>query len=73
MLNLMTFTLPEGIESEVRAEARSWNTDEIVARIWTKDSRVWTGEDESKWLGWLDIVGEELNDLDKYYELRKDV
>jgi transaldolase/glucose-6-phosphate isomerase len=73
MLNSMTFTLPEGIESEVRAEARSWNTDQTVSRIWTKDRRVWTGEDESKWLGWLDIVGEELGDLDKYDELQQDI
>ncbi len=27
---------------------------EIVERIWARDSALWTGRDESKWLGWLD-------------------
>src|SRR5439155_22038218 len=27
---------------------------ELVERIWARDSTVWTGTDEAKWLGWLD-------------------
>jgi transaldolase / glucose-6-phosphate isomerase len=27
---------------------------ELVARIWERDPTVWTGNDEAKWLGWLD-------------------
>ena len=27
---------------------------ELVERIWARDSTVWTGTDEDKWLGWLD-------------------
>jgi transaldolase / glucose-6-phosphate isomerase len=27
---------------------------EIVERIWARDATLWTGADESKWLGWLD-------------------
>ena len=26
------------------------------ARLWHRDASVWTGSDESKWLGWLDVV-----------------
>lgn len=26
----------------------------LVERIWARDSSVWTGSDESQWLGWLD-------------------
>ncbi len=27
---------------------------ELASRIWERDSTVWTGTDEAKWLGWLD-------------------
>jgi transaldolase/glucose-6-phosphate isomerase len=27
---------------------------ELVERIWARDATVWTGQDEAKWLGWLD-------------------
>jgi transaldolase/glucose-6-phosphate isomerase len=30
------------------------NRAELIARIWQRDSTVWTGADEAKWLGWLD-------------------
>jgi transaldolase/glucose-6-phosphate isomerase len=29
-------------------------TAEVVERIWAREATVWTGGDESRWLGWLD-------------------
>lgn len=29
-------------------------TAEVVERIWARDASLWTGADESRWLGWLD-------------------
>jgi Phosphoglucose isomerase len=34
---------------------------ELTERIWERDPTVWTGQDEAKWLGWLD---EPFRDLD---------
>ena len=28
----------------------------LVERIWAYDATVWTGSDEDRWLGWLDVV-----------------
>jgi transaldolase / glucose-6-phosphate isomerase len=33
------------------------STAELVERIWARDATVWTGSDESQWLGWLDEPG----------------
>jgi transaldolase/glucose-6-phosphate isomerase len=30
-----------------------------VRRLWDRDAGLWTASDEQKWLGWLDIVGEQ--------------
>jgi transaldolase / glucose-6-phosphate isomerase len=37
---------------------------EIVERIWARDPTLWTGHDESEWLGWLDEPIRLLEDLD---------
>ena len=29
----------------------------IVERVWAYDATLWTGADEDRWLGWLDVVG----------------
>jgi glucose-6-phosphate isomerase len=44
---------------------------ELVARIWERDPTVWTGEDEAKWLGWLDEpqrMRERVPDLEAFAE-----
>ncbi len=28
----------------------------IAQRIWAHDASLWTGSDEDRWLGWLDVV-----------------
>jgi transaldolase/glucose-6-phosphate isomerase len=58
-LNQASYSLPTDIDDAVRFALRSWNTDDKIARLWSKDASVWTNEDEAKWLGWLDIVARE--------------
>ena len=43
-------------EDALYQEAARWQREGLVARIWAKDAKLWTGGDEAKWLGWLDIV-----------------
>jgi transaldolase / glucose-6-phosphate isomerase len=37
---------------------------ELVERIWARDPTVWTGNDEAKWLGWLDEPARMREDVD---------
>ena len=73
MLNTFTYKLPASLHTEFTAAAERWNGGSMTDRIWQKDAAVWTGSDESKWLGWLDIVDEELADLQKYRDLPADI
>jgi transaldolase / glucose-6-phosphate isomerase len=44
---------------------------ELVARIWERDPTVWTGQDEARWLGWLDEpmrMRSRLADLERFVE-----
>ncbi|HEX9426927.1 MAG TPA: bifunctional transaldolase/phosoglucose isomerase [Candidatus Polarisedimenticolia bacterium] len=40
----------------VRAEIESWGREDKIRRLWGGDPSLWTGRDEARWLGWLEIV-----------------
>ena len=73
MLNSITYSLPQNLETEVRRCVNEWRRENKIRKIWSKVSRVWTNDDEANWLGWLDSVEAELADLEKYREFAEDI
>lgn len=73
MLNSLSYSLPEDLKTAVQTSLDNWKKEDKIARLWQKDATVWTNTDEAKWLAWLDVVGAELNDLQKYKEFAEDV
>jgi glucose-6-phosphate isomerase len=73
MLNSIKYSLPDELDQAVNAEIDIWRKDDKIGRVWAKDASVWKGEDEAKWLGWLDIVSEELRAVEQYRDLRSDI
>ena len=67
----MTYFLPEKLEQSLREEIKT--LADRVSRVWNKDASVWTNDDEAKWLGWLDVVSVEMDGLQKYRDLRRDI
>jgi transaldolase / glucose-6-phosphate isomerase len=55
-LNPMRASLPEVLDKEVAATIEEWRRDGKLRRLWGGDKTLWTGADEDKWVGWLDIV-----------------
>ena len=54
--NLMADVLaPPELRSALERESAYWTADERVGRLWQRDPAVWTGGDEGRWLGWLDV------------------
>ena len=47
------------------AEMEVWRAGGRIRRLWAGDASLWSGADEDKWLGWLDIVEQELADIDR--------
>lgn len=60
----MNVQLPEPLETAVQTSLESWNADKKIQKLWAKDPALWTGTDEGSWLGWLDIVTEQLEHID---------
>jgi len=69
----MKTSLPESLAATVKSTIAEWQSGRKVKRLWERDSSLWTGEDESKWLGWLDIVEEQLAQHDSLQKFAKDV
>jgi len=66
MINSAFYSLPKRVEEEVSRVLQLWKSEQRVKRLWQKDTSLWTGKDESNWLGWLEICSKELKDLEKY-------
>ena len=52
--------LGSGLDAAVAESAAVWTRGGMVRRLWAKDADVWTGGDEARWLGWLDVVTAEV-------------
>jgi len=73
MLNRIAVSVSDDLKAEVLSVIDEWKRSEKISRIWAKDASVWTNDDESKWLSWLDIVDEELGNVSKYRNFHADV
>ena len=65
--------LPVTLERRVAAAMEAWRADGNTLRLWARDSSLWTATDEDQWLGWLDIVDEQLAHFQLFQELADEV
>ncbi len=66
-------SLPESLAATVKTTIADWQSGGKMKRLWDRDASLWTGDDESKWLGWLDIVEEQTAHQDEHDKLAKEV
>ena len=52
-IDAQKLALGAGFEKAIEKSAEEWRASAKIRRIWHKDKSVWTGDDEDKWLGWL--------------------
>jgi transaldolase / glucose-6-phosphate isomerase len=72
-LNRQSAVLGKDLEAAVVQTLEQWRADGNGRRLWQKDSSLWTGGDEAKWLDWLTVVEEELKRVDELEKFGKDV
>ena len=66
-------SLPETLATTVKATIADWQSRGNMERLWQRDPSLWTGSDEAKWLGWLDIVDEQIAQHDQLMKVAKQV
>jgi len=55
--------LPAKLQARVDAKLDEWQNKGNVQRLWARDAWLWTGKDENRWLDWLDISSEQLENI----------
>lgn len=60
-------------EESVKAELAALTSKDFPKRLWAKDATLWSGKDEGQWLGWLDIVEQQIAQLATLTEFSKQI
>ena len=72
-LNRQAYKLPDSFSGPFAAARDDWKKNDKVRRLWQCDASLWTGTDESKWLGWLGITQEQLAHISALQEIAADI
>ena len=62
-IRCLRFQLPEANQKAFRAALEDWRTGRKARRLWSGDISLWTGTDESNWLGWLGVTEDQIAHL----------
>ena len=72
-MSRLATSLPEKLAASVKSAIQDWQAGGKMKRLWQRDASLWTGADESNWLGWLDIVDEQIAQRDQLQKIAKEV
>ncbi len=72
-LESFSYSLPKDLQKAVSDAQKKWDQSGNTGRLWKKDASLWTNSDESSWLGWLDIVNEELGNVARFKALQAEI
>lgn len=72
-MNSFAYELPAEMNLLVGEHLKEWAESGNVRRIWNHDASVWTGKDESKWLGWLHVIDQSLKQCDEVTRFAQEV
>jgi glucose-6-phosphate isomerase len=67
------FVLPHELRGAVDLAVADWQISSKVDRFWQKDASLWTKDGEENWLGWIDIVERQQQNMMNLAELGADV
>ncbi|NVN87588.1 MAG: bifunctional transaldolase/phosoglucose isomerase [Rhodopseudomonas sp.] len=65
-INRQTIALGDDLAKAIKDSSEAWRAAGTIRKLWERDSAIWTGTDEDKWLGWLDSAAAEKAKLAAY-------
>jgi transaldolase / glucose-6-phosphate isomerase len=72
-LNRQTTHLPPKLAKAVQAVIADWQSKGKVQRLWARDAKLWSGEDEANWLGWLTVTDDQIASIEHLKAVAADV
>jgi transaldolase / glucose-6-phosphate isomerase len=68
----LKYVLPDALTSAVKANIEDWKAANKGRRLWQRDASLWTGSDEADWLGWLNIVEDQIAGIEQLHRAAQD-
>ena len=56
----------------VEAAIEDWQANSKMARLWRGDPSLWSSDDENKWVGWLNVVEDQLSHVQQLVDAAAD-
>jgi transaldolase/glucose-6-phosphate isomerase len=72
-VNSQSYKLPDALDKAVKLAGSGWRAKGNSRGLWNGDPEVWTKSDENKWVGWLNIVEDQLKHKADFQKLAEDV
>lgn len=69
----LSVSLGSELAKAVAARQEEWDTAGCTQRLWQQDASLWTNTDESRWLGWLTIVEQQLAGVSRFKALAAEI
>ncbi|MCC6979304.1 MAG: bifunctional transaldolase/phosoglucose isomerase [Candidatus Melainabacteria bacterium] len=60
LIDNIKYVLPADLKTAVEKTTEEWQSKDNMKKLWSRDASLWTGDDESKWLDWLNIINDQL-------------
>jgi transaldolase / glucose-6-phosphate isomerase len=73
MLDRQCYTLPADLADKVAGVVADWQNRGTIRRLWARDATLWTGGDENRWLGWLDITDDQLAHIGPLNDVAREI
>lgn len=70
---MQNLSLPRELAAAVEQSLNDWDGNDKVQRLWRQDPSLWTGKDENKWLGWLNVVSEQQQTIRRFTNFTAEV
>ena len=67
------YSVPAELEAPLQEAVEDWKMAGKVRRMWARDATLWTGSDESNWLGWLGVTEDQLANKQHLEDFAADV
>jgi transaldolase/glucose-6-phosphate isomerase len=72
-MDRQTYQLPADLAAAVSASLEDWRVKGKVRDLWARKASLWTGTDESNWLGWLGMAEDQLAHGEPLRKIAEDV
>ena len=73
VLDRQSYTLPQHLAGRISEVVADWQRSGKVRRLWARDATLWTGADENRWLGWLDVTDDQLAHIGPLKETAREI